>query len=94
MKDVDIQYVSEQLAKISSNSIHNTRILHVCETWRDRLLKDEQELNLFVNQYGQYRVSDLKSLIRVTKKEQEAGKVKNYRKLFKLIRDIIEMEKQ
>lgn len=94
MRDVDPEYIQAKLGEFNSDSVANTKLLHKSEVWREALLKDDKELNTFVSRYGQQDVNELKNLIRATRKEQTIGLVKNYRKLFKFIRDIIEKESQ
>ena len=93
MRDVDADYIRNKLAELNSQSVATTKILHICELWRERLLKDNQELSVFINQYKPNDISELRQLINSARKEQLLGRPKSYRKLFKIIRNIIEMEK-
>jgi ribosome-associated protein len=89
MRTVDEVYVRETLLVVMGESHHNTRILHECEQWRDKLLASDDELNLFIAKYPNTDITELRQLIRSVRKELIAGKNKNYRGLFQLIRQQI-----
>ena len=93
MRSVDAEYIQTKLAELNSDSVKNTRILHLCESWRERLIAEDKELDLFVSQYQVDDIGQLRNQIRTCRKEHDLGQVKTYRKLFKFIRDIIETEK-
>ena len=91
MREVDADYIRSELAKSEADSVYTAKLLHSCEKWRERLLDNDGELNLFINEYVVDDISELKSLIRSARREKLLqAQIKNYRKLFKLIRDIIE----
>lgn len=93
MRAVDADYVRERLVELSADSVKSTRVLHKCENWRDRLLADDKELQIFASEFNVSDIGQLRSHIRSCRRERELGQVKSYRKLFKFIRDIIETEK-
>jgi ribosome-associated protein len=93
MRDVDYNYIKHKLAEVNNDSIASTKLLHLTEQWRDRLLAQEEELKYFLLQYPDCDIQELRTLIRSVRREVQLGQNRNYRKLFKFIRDIIEGNK-
>lgn len=94
MRNVDATYIENKLHELNSDSVKSTKLLHDCEMWRKRLIKEDKELDAFVNTYSTSDIGQLRGLIRLCRKEQAENEIKSYRKLFKFIRDVIEMEKE
>ncbi|MCC2624890.1 MAG: hypothetical protein K0R14_763 [Burkholderiales bacterium] len=90
MRNVDAAGIQEKLDEINGVHKASVRKLHECETWRERLLANDSELNLFITTYTVGDIGQLRSLIRQVRKEIAQNKQHNYRKLFQFIRDIIE----
>lgn len=93
MRNVDAAYIENKLHELNSDSVKSTKLLHDCETWRERLIKEDKALDVFVNTYAVSDIGQLRGLIRLCRKEQAINEIKTYRKLFKFIRDVIETEK-
>ena len=91
MRNVDATYIENKLHELNSDTIKSTKLLHDCEMWRERLIKEDKELDAFVNTYNTSDIGQLRGLIRLCRKEQAKGEIKTYRKLFKFIRDVIEV---
>lgn len=89
MRQVDEEGIRHKLAEIKGKHLDSVRILHDCEKWRDRLLANDNELNIFLEHYSVDDIGQLRSLIRQVRKEITEHKGHNYRKLFQLIREII-----
>jgi ribosome-associated protein len=94
MRNVDAVYIENKLHELNSDSVKSTKLLHDCEMWRERLIKEDKELDIFVNTFATSDIGQLRGLIRLCRKEQAVNEIKTYRKLFKFIRDVIEMEKE
>ena len=94
MRNVDAVYIENKLHELNSDSVKSTKLLHDCEMWRERLIKEDKELDVFVNTFAVSDIGQLRGLIRLCRKEQAFNEIKTYRKLFKFIRDVIEMEKE
>lgn len=90
MRDVDIDYIKDKLAEVNNESAKSTKLLHMVENWRERLLAKDEELHTFVTLHPGCNVTDLRDLIRAVRREISQGQNRNYRKLYKLIRDIVE----
>ncbi|MBP9743308.1 MAG: DUF615 domain-containing protein [Burkholderiales bacterium] len=89
MRDIDDNYIRDKLIELDGDSAANTRILHACEKWREKLVAEDKELNTFINEYQVIEINELRNLIRSTRREQAQGQIKSYRKLFKFIRDVL-----
>ena len=90
MREIDVDYVKDKLAEVNNDSAKSTKLLHMVENWRECLLAKDEELQTFVTLHPGCSVTDLRDLIRAVRKEIAQGQNKNYRKLYKLIRDIVE----
>ena len=90
MRDVDTEAIQEKLMYIRGESIKSTKLLHLSQKWREELLDNDDALNKFIAEYGDFDISELRQLIRQVRKEREQLQNKNYRSLFQFIRDIIE----
>lgn len=90
MRDIDTTLIRDRLDELNGISSKSTAILHLCENWRDQLLDSNDKLNEFIHAYPHCDINALRTLVRVVRKEQEAGQNRNYRKLFQLIRSTIE----
>lgn len=89
MRSVDEDMVKAKLNEITGDSAFATRLLHLGEKWRERLLADDHELNNFIAEYPKIDISQLRSLIRTVRKEIEHGQNRNYRKLYQFIRETL-----
>ena len=89
MRTVDENNIRETLLVVMGESHHNTRILHECEQWRDKLLASDEALSAFIAKYPNTDITELRQIIRSVRKELLAGKNKHYRGLFQLIRQQI-----
>ncbi len=94
MRSTDVESIKEKLAEINNDSPKSTRILHFIESWRERLLAKDEDLSLFVAECPECDVTELRTLIRATRKELMGLERRNYRKLFQLIREVIVVEEK
>lgn len=90
MRNVDASSIQEKLDEINGKHLASVRSLHECEKWRERLLANDGELNLFIEAYTVGDIGQLRGLIRQVRKEIAQNKQHNYRKLFQFIREIVE----
>lgn len=87
---VDAEELRKKMEYLSGDSRAATRILHLSEHWRDKLLDKDDELQKFIIEYSGFDISELRSLIRIVRKEREHQQNKNYTKLFRTVKAIIE----
>ncbi len=90
MRSVDAEYIKERLSFVRGDSALETKVLHDCEKWRDKLLESDNTLSVFIEKYPNCDITELRQLIRVVRKELELNQNKSYRKLFQFIRVTIE----
>jgi len=91
MRDVDPEPIREQLAAWDGVSDARTSMLHGVERWRDRLLDDDAALGELLRERPGADAQRLRALVRNARAEREAARPpRNYRELFRLLRDILQ----
>lgn len=90
MRNVDADEIRIKLDYANGDSVKATQILHIAERWRDQLLEDDAALDNFIAAYSGFDIADLRSLVRSVRRERELQKNRNFTKLFRLIRTIVE----
>ncbi len=90
MRNVDAENIRQQLNYLNGDSIKSTQILHLAEKWRDQLLDSDSSLNQFIENYSDFDIGELRSLIRAVRKERELQVNRNFTKLFRFIKIVIE----
>ena len=90
MRDVDTAPIIAKLNTWKGTSQQHIGYMHQLERWRERLLENDAALTELLSQYPQTDVQRLRTLIRNTLKEREAGKpAKNFREIFQVLRETI-----
>lgn len=90
MRFIDPEPIRERIAAYKAVSSEQTARLHMLERWRLRLLDDESALTELLNAYPQADATQLRLLIRNTRRERESGQPpKSFRALFKLLNEVI-----
>jgi ribosome-associated protein len=93
MRQVDAEAINSRLEYLNGDDIKSTQVFHLAEKWRDDLLNSGDEaLDRFSATYSNFNfdISELRSLLRAVRKERELQQNRNFTKLFRLIRTIIE----
>lgn len=89
MRDVDAAPIRAALDALQGASVAENARLHRLERLRSRLLEDEQVLSEIATGFPGADLQQLRVLRRNALKEQEQGKpLKNYRELFRVLRDL------
>ena len=87
MRSRDLEPIEQALALLRNTNQAATRQFHKVETWRDKLLAENEAVTEFIAEYPEIDVQQLRQLIRNAKKEQEKQQPpKYYRELFQLIK--------
>ncbi len=97
MRKVDSVKVRENLSFVLGESVANTRILHASEKWRERLLANDDELAGFFADYppdDKHTIAELSQLVALVRKEILLKQNINSRKLFKYIRELVELKER
>ena len=90
MREVDPAPIQAKLEQWHGVARAHAASQHLAERWRERLLDEENALALFANEYPGSDLQHLRTLIASVKRDQAAGKPpKNYRELFRAVRDIV-----
>lgn len=92
MRDQDIEAIQAYLDRLDSSSQAHAQHFHQLERWRDRLLiGDPVEQEAFIEAYPAADRQTIRQLVRQAKKEAAENKPPAAaRKLFKLIREVVE----
>ena len=90
MREVEPAPIQSRLDILQGIAHESTATQHLVERWRERLLVEADALTLFASEYPQGDLQPLRSLISSVKRDREnARPPKNYRELFRALRDII-----
>jgi len=90
MRDVDTAPILAKLDVWKGRSQHHIAYTHQLERWRDRLMESDSALTELLAAHPQADAQRLRTLIRNSQKEMEAGKPpKNYREIYQVLREII-----
>ncbi|WP_198246836.1 ribosome biogenesis factor YjgA [methane-oxidizing endosymbiont of Gigantopelta aegis] len=93
LRTLDLEPITEKIARIKSKSIHAAREHHQAEQWRDKLLSEngQDALTDLLAQFPQADRQHIRQLQRNAQKETQAGKPpKSARLLYQEIRALIE----
>jgi ribosome-associated protein len=89
MRDVDPAPIRSRLAEIEGTSAQATARHRRLETWRERLLGDDEALTAFAAEHPGADLQALRTLIRNARKEAASGKPpRAYRELFRALKEI------
>lgn len=90
MREVDTAPIIAKLDSWRGTSQQHIAHMRLLERWRDRLIASDNALTELLAAHPQADAQHLRSLIRNTKKEIDAGKPpKSSREIFQVLRDII-----
>jgi len=94
MRDIDPAPIQAQLDILRGVAHESNARQHLIERWRDRLLTDADALTLFAAEYPRVDLQHLRSLISSVKRDQANARApKNFRELFRAVRDAVEAVK-
>jgi ribosome-associated protein len=90
MRGIDAEPVREKLASWQGVSTDAKALQHRIERWRERLLEDETAVGEFISEFPVTDPQHLRSLLRAIRKERAENKPpRQYRELFRVLRDSI-----
>ena len=93
MRDIDAAPIRDRLDAWLGQGREHTAQLHTLERWRDELLAGDPALERFLREYPGADSQKLRTLIRNARREQGATlPPKNYRELFRVLRETITEE--
>jgi ribosome-associated protein len=89
MRAVDAQPIRAALAAVEGSSAQAAAAHRRLETWRERLLSDDEALTRFAGEHPGADLQELRALIRNARKEQKDGKPpRAFRELFRVLKAI------
>ena len=89
MRDVDPAPIRSRLAELEGYSAQATARHRRLESWRDRLMSDDEALTAFAAEHPGADLQALRTLIRNARKEASLAKPpRAYRELFRVLKDI------
>ncbi len=95
MREVDTAPIIEQFQRWEGKNAEENAHFHQLERLRSRLLEDEDSLAEFMRDHPHADSQQIRTLIRNHKREMLANKPpKSSRELFKLLREIVESDRQ
>lgn len=87
MRDIDPEPIRDYLAKLNGDNAAHNAFLQRVEQARERLIAADDALTDFISQYPKANSSELRTLIRNTRKERELNKPpKHYRALYQALK--------
>ena len=94
MRDEDGDVIQNKLDEILGDSVFSTKLLHLTEYWRDKLIELDSELHIFLDKYNNIEIDItlIRQLIRLSRLEILLARKPNTKKLFQLIKHIISAE--
>ncbi len=91
MRDTDVEQIREAIERQEAGSRAHAQHFHQLESWRDRLIDNDDHINAFMEVYPAADRQHLRQLTRNAKREAEKNKAPaSARKLFKYIRELDE----
>ncbi len=95
MREIDAAPIRARLDLWSGVARASTAQQRLIERWRERLLADDAALTSFAADYAGCDLQHLRSLIASVKRDRTLNRApKNYRELFRAIRDIVAAEQR
>ncbi|GHC48435.1 UPF0307 protein [Alcaligenes pakistanensis] len=100
MRNVDPEPILKQLDVWENGSKEDTRAMHRLEALRDLLLRNDDALTEFMNEFSGADIQQLRTLIRAARKESEKNSTleqgqdpqrKHYRALYQYIKTLVDL---
>ena len=85
----ELDTIQKRLDAIQGVSKAETAKLHHLESFRDRLIANDETFTKMIEQYPDMDIQNMRTLIRNARKEKEANKPpKAYREIFRVLKDM------
>ena len=89
LDDEELDTIQKRLDAIQGVSKAETAKLHHLESFRDRLIANDETFTKMIEQYPDMDIQNMRTLIRNARKEKEANKPpKAYREIFRVLKDM------
>lgn len=85
----ELEAIQKRLDAIQGISKAETAKLHFLESYRDRLIANDETFTKMIEQYPNMDIQNMRTLIRNARKEKELNKPpKAYREIFRVLKDM------
>jgi ribosome-associated protein len=89
LNDEELEAIHNRLDAIQGVSKAETAKLHFLESYRDRLIANDEAFTKMIEQYPDMDIQNMRTLIRNARKEKEQNKPpKAYREIFRVLREM------
>jgi len=89
LDEEELDAIQKRLDAIQGVSKAETAKLHYLESYRDRLIANDETFTKMIEQYPNMDIQNMRTLIRNARKEKEANKPpKAYREIFRVLKDM------
>ena len=89
LDDEELDTIQKRLDAIQGVSKAETAKLHHLESFRDRLIANDETFTNMIEKYPDMDIQNMRTLIRNARKEKEANKPpKAYREIFRVLKDM------
>jgi ribosome-associated protein len=89
LDDEELATIQKRLDAIQGVSKAETAKLHHLESFRDRLIANDEAFTKMIEQYPDMDIQNMRTLIRNARKEKETNKPpKAYREIFRVLKDM------
>ena len=89
LDDEELDTIQKRLDAIQGVSKAETAKLHHLESFRDRLIANDEAFTKMIEQYPDMDIQNMRTLIRNARKEKETNKPpKAYREIFRVLKDM------
>lgn len=89
LDDEELDTIQKRLDAIQGVGKAETTKLHHLESFRDRLIANDETFTNMIEQYPDMDIQNMRTLIRNARKEKEANKPpKAYREIFRVLKDM------
>ena len=89
LDDEELDVIQKRLDAIQGVSKTETAKLHFLESYRDRLITNDETFTKMIEQYPDMDIQNMRTLIRNARREKELNKPpKAYREIFRVLKDM------
>ena len=89
LDDEELEAIQRRLDAIQGVSKAETAKLHFLESYRDRLIANDEAFTKMIEQYPDMDIQNMRTLIRNARKEKEQNKPpKAYREIFRVLKEM------
>jgi ribosome-associated protein len=89
LDDEELEAIQKRLDAIQGVSKAETAKLHFLESYRDRLIANDEAFTKMIEQYPDMDIQNMRTLIRNARKEKEQNKPpKAYREIFRVLKEM------